>query len=83
MSSEGFEGFRDVETRANDLWKKLKDKYVTKSVENRLHLKENLFHFQCSSNISMSEHLNDYNKILANLQNLYVEILNENKAKLL
>ena len=31
----------------------------------------------------MSEHLNDYNKILVDLQNLEVEIKDENKAFLL
>uniref|UniRef100_A0A5B6Z910 Putative Ty-1 copia retrotransposon n=1 Tax=Davidia involucrata TaxID=16924 RepID=A0A5B6Z910_DAVIN len=34
------------ETVATSLWKKLEDKYMTKSIENRLYLKKKLFHFQ-------------------------------------
>ena len=50
---------------------------MTKSVENRLYLKKMLFHFQYHAGISMSEHFNDYNKILADLQTLDVYIRNE------
>ncbi|KAK3225144.1 hypothetical protein Dsin_005006 [Dipteronia sinensis] len=34
------------ETMALSLWKKLEDKYMTKSIENRLYLKKKLFRFQ-------------------------------------
>ena len=71
------------ETKAKELWKMLEDKYMMKSVENRLYLKKKLFRFQYRAGISMSEHLNDYNKILADLQNLEVEIKDEDKALLL
>ena len=54
------------EIKAKELWKMLADKYMTKSVENRLYLKKKLFRFQYHVGISMSKHLNDYNKILAN-----------------
>ena len=56
---------------------------MTKSVENHLYLKKMLFHFQYHAGISMSEHFNDYNKILADLQNLEVDISSEYKALLL
>lgn len=71
------------ETKAKELWKKLENKYMTKSVENRLYLKKKLFRFQFREGISLSEHLNDYNKILADLKNLDVEISDEDKALLL
>ena len=71
------------EIKAKELWKMLADKYMTKSVENRLYLKKKLFRFQYHVGISMSKHLNDYNKILANLQNLEVEIKDMDKALLL
>ena len=71
------------ETKAKELWKKLEDKYMTKSVENRLYLKKKLFRFQYHVGISMSEHLNDDNKIFADLQNLEVDISSEDKALLL
>ena len=56
---------------------------MSKSVENCLYLKNELFRFQYHVGISMSMHLNDYNKILANLQNLEVDISSEYKALLL
>ncbi|TXG67989.1 hypothetical protein EZV62_009264 [Acer yangbiense] len=71
------------ETMASSLWKKLEDKYMTKSIENRLYLKKKLFRFQYKKGISMIEHLDNYNKILADLQNLDVEISDEDKALLL
>ena len=71
------------ETKAKEIWKKLEDKYMTKSVVNRLCLKKKLFRFQYCAGISMFEHLNDYYKILADLQNLEVDISNEDKALLL
>ncbi|KAK0583590.1 hypothetical protein LWI29_038519 [Acer saccharum] len=71
------------ETMASSLWKKLEDKYMTKSIENRLYLKKKLFRFQYKKGISMIEHLDNYNKILVDLQNLDVEISDEDKALLL
>ncbi|BBN69538.1 hypothetical protein Prudu_1005S000200 [Prunus dulcis] len=68
------------ETSAKKLWMKLEEKYMTKSAENRLFLKKRLFRFQYRSGISMHEHLNDYNKILADLANLDVIIPDEDKA---
>ena len=71
------------ETSAKELWDKLENKYMTKSVENRLYLKKKLFRFQFKQGTSMHEHLNAFNKILADLQNLDVEIDDEDKALLL
>ena len=70
------------ETSAQKLWKQLEDKYMTKSIENRLYLKKKLFRFQYTEGISMSEHLDNFNKIIADLQNLDVEIDDEDKALL-
>ena len=68
------------ETKAKELWKMVEDKYMTKNVENRLYLKKKLFRLQYCAGISMFKHLNDYNKIFANLE---VEIKDEDKALLL
>ena len=45
------------ETVAKDLWRKLEDKYMTKSVENRLYLKKKLFRFTYKDDTSMRNHL--------------------------
>lgn len=71
------------ETKAKVLWKLLEDKFMTKSVENRLFLKKKLFRFQYQPGCTMQEHLTEYNKILADLRNLDVDILDEDKALLL
>ncbi|KAM5552956.1 hypothetical protein ABKV19_025277 [Rosa sericea] len=68
------------ETSAKELWKKLEDQYMTKSAENRFHLKRRLFRFNYRQGISMSEHISDFNKILADLANLDVQISDEDKA---
>ncbi|KAI5338724.1 hypothetical protein L3X38_017996 [Prunus dulcis] len=68
------------ETSAKELWTNLEEKYMTKSAKNQLFLKKQLFHFQYLPGISMHKHLNDYNKILANLANLHVKIPDEDKA---
>ena len=67
------------ETKASELWRKLEEKYLTKSIESRLYLKKKLFRFQLRECMSISEHFNSFNQILANLQNLDVEIQDEDK----
>ena len=50
---------------------------------NHLYLKKNLIRFQCHASISMYKYLNDYNKLLVDLQNLEININSEVKALLL
>ncbi|TXG70659.1 hypothetical protein EZV62_005594 [Acer yangbiense] len=45
------------ETMASSLWKKLEDKYMTKSIENRLYLKKKLFRFQYKKGIAVVKFL--------------------------
>ena len=71
------------ETSAKSIWEILTSKYLTKSVENRLHLKRRLYHFQLKGEISISDHINNYTKLLANLTNLDVVIEYEYKALIL
>lgn len=56
---------------------------MKKSVENRLYLKKKLFRFQYKKGTPMIEHLDNFNKIIADLQNLEVEIKDEDMALLL
>jgi hypothetical protein len=71
------------ETMAKELWNKLEDKYMTKGIENKLYLKRKFFGFRYVEGTSMPEHLNNLNKILADLQNLDVKIDDEDKAVVL
>jgi len=52
---------------------------MKKSIENRLYLKKRIFRFQHKKGTSMNEHLNDFNKMIADLK----EIDDEDKALLL
>ncbi|KAL6226184.1 hypothetical protein ACLB2K_000147 [Fragaria x ananassa] len=71
------------ETAAKDLWQKLEDKYMTKSAENRLHLKRRLFNFKYKEGTKMIHHLDAFNKLVADLLNLDEDIKDEDKAMLL
>ncbi|XP_028124702.1 putative receptor-like protein kinase At3g47110 [Camellia sinensis] len=68
---------------AKDLWKALEDKFMAKSIENRLYLKKRLFRFDYKKGISMNEHLHNFNKILTNLKILDDHISDEDKVLLL
>ena len=71
------------ENMAKLLWKKLEDKYMKKSIENRLYLKQKLFHFQYNEGTSMLDHFNVFIKLLADLFNLDEEIEDGDKALVL
>jgi len=68
------------ETFVKSIWDILASKYLTKSIENRLHLKRRLYYFQLKGRIFISDHINNYTKLLADLTNLNVVIENEDKA---
>jgi len=71
------------ETSAKSIWEILARKYLTKSVENRLHLKRKLYCFQLKGEISISDHINNYTKLLADLINLDVMIDDKDKTLIL
>jgi len=56
---------------------------LIKSIENRLHIKRRLYRFQLKKGISISEHMKNYTKLLANLANVDVVIGEEDKALIL
>ena len=72
-----------TETSAKKIWEILEEKYLIKSIENRLHLKRKLYRFQLKKNISIGEHINNYTKLLANLANVDVVIQEAHKVLIL
>ena len=72
-----------TETSAKKVWDILESKYLTKSIESRLHLKRRLYRFQLKKGVSIDDHLNDYTKLLADLVNVDVDIEDEDKALIL
>ena len=71
------------ETSAMKMWDILEKKYLTKSIESRLHLKRRIYHFQLKRGIFIDEHMNNYTKFLTDLVNVDVKIEEENKALIL
>jgi hypothetical protein len=83
--SLSFDVLREVmhEKSAATLWKKLEELYTTKSLANKLHLKERLYTIHMSESTSMQSHLNEFNSIIVDLESLDVKIDNEDKIILL
>ncbi|GJV20237.1 hypothetical protein Tco_1369257 [Tanacetum coccineum] len=71
------------ETTASLLWLKLESVYMTKSLANKLHLKDRLYTFRMKLGTSVQDHLEEFNIILIDFQNLDVDIDDEYKAILL
>jgi len=61
-------------TSVRQLWKILKKKYLTKSIESRLQLKRRLYRFQMKRWLYIDEYMNSYTKILTDLVNVDVKI---------
>ena len=70
-------------TSVMKMWEILNNKYLTKSVENRLHLLRRLFRFQMSKGTSLTAHVNNYTKLLSDLANVDEKISDEYKAIIL
>jgi len=62
------------------IWKILESKYLTKSIENRLHLKKRLYRFELKRGIFIGEHMNNYTKLLTDVVNVDAVIEEENKV---
>ena len=71
------------ETSAKKLWEALKEKYMKKSLENKLYIEKKLYCFTYTPGISMNDHVNSFNKILADWLNLDEKFEDEDKALLL
>ncbi|KAK8936454.1 hypothetical protein KSP39_PZI012284 [Platanthera zijinensis] len=72
-----------LETSAGNLWRMLKNKYLTKSMENCLHMKHQLYRFQMRRGVSIDEHLNEFMKLLTDLLNMDEDIDDKDKTFLL
>ena len=71
------------ETSSKKIWDTLPGKYLTKRIENRLHLKRRLYHFKLKRGVPISDHINKYTKPPVNLANVDVVIDDENKVLIL
>ncbi|GJV18496.1 retrotransposon protein, putative, ty1-copia subclass [Tanacetum coccineum] len=61
------------ETTAVGVWTKLETLYMTKSLANKLYLKKKLYTFYMPAGRKISEHIDEFNKIVLDLANIKVK----------
>ena len=66
-----------------NIWAKLESLYMTKSIPNKLRLKERLFTLKMAEGTPIQTHLDEFNSIIVDLENLDIKIDDEDKAVLL
>ncbi|GJU94344.1 retrovirus-related pol polyprotein from transposon TNT 1-94 [Tanacetum coccineum] len=71
------------ETTARSVWTKLETLYMTKSLANKLYLKKKLYTFYMTAGRKISEHIDEFNKIVLDLANIEVKFEDEDLALLL
>ncbi|GJS07277.1 retrovirus-related pol polyprotein from transposon TNT 1-94 [Tanacetum coccineum] len=71
------------EMTASGVWTKLETLYMTKSLANKLYLKKKLYTFYMPSGRKISEHIDEFNKIVLDLTNIEVKFEDEDLALLL
>ncbi|GKE32351.1 retrovirus-related pol polyprotein from transposon TNT 1-94, partial [Tanacetum coccineum] len=71
------------ENSAAGVWLKLETLYMTKSLANKLYLKKKLFTFYMHSGKKLSEHIDEFNKLIGDLANIDVDIDDEDQALML
>nr|KYP63829.1 Retrovirus-related Pol polyprotein from transposon TNT 1-94 [Cajanus cajan] len=65
------------------MWKMLEDKFQQKSLTNRLYQKQRLYTLQMSENMSVRDHLDNFNRIILDLQSIGVKVDDEDLAIIL
>lgn len=71
------------ETTAAGLWLKLETLYMTKNLANKLRLKERIYTIRMVEGTPIQSHLDEFNSIILDLENIDVKIDDEDKAVLL
>ncbi|GKC70447.1 retrovirus-related pol polyprotein from transposon TNT 1-94 [Tanacetum coccineum] len=65
------------------VWLMLETFYMTKSLANKLYLKKKLFTFYMHSSKKLSEHIDEFNKLIGDLANIDIDIDDEDQALML
>nr|GFA30029.1 retrovirus-related Pol polyprotein from transposon TNT 1-94 [Tanacetum cinerariifolium] len=71
------------EMTASGVWSKLETLYMTKSLANKLYLKKKLYTFCMPAGRKISEHIDEFSKIVLDLANIEVKFKDEDLALLL
>ena len=68
---------------AVEVWLKLKSLYMTKNLSNRLYLKVRFFTCKMAECNDSQDHIDEFNKLIMDLENIGVEDEDENKTLVL
>ena len=71
------------ETDPEVMWTKLEARYKSNSLTSRLSLKKQLYALQMSEGANLMDHLDEFNKLLTNLDAINAKIEEEDRATLL
>ena len=69
-------------TTAVDLWTWLEEPYMTKSLADKIRLKEMLYTFRMAEGTPIQKHLNDFNSVIVDLESLDVKVEDEDETSL-
>ena len=73
----------DEETTVAGMWTMLEDKFQKKSLTNLLYQKQHLYTLQMSENISVRDHLDNFNRVILDLHSIGVKIDDKDQAIIL
>ncbi|KAH9804147.1 hypothetical protein KPL71_002018 [Citrus sinensis] len=71
------------EKSASGLWSKLEELFLKKSLAKRLYMKRKLYTFSMKEGTAMKDHLDEFNKLILDLENVNVNLEDEDKALIL
>ncbi|GKD65013.1 retrovirus-related pol polyprotein from transposon TNT 1-94 [Tanacetum coccineum] len=71
------------ETTATGIWTKLTSLYMTKSLAHRLYLRKKLYTYYMSPGTKLGDHIDEFNKLILDLENIDIEIEDEDQALML
>ena len=65
------------------IWLKLESRYMSKSLTNKLYLKQKLYGLKMAKGSDLSQHINVFNQIISDLKRIDVRFDDEDKALML
>ncbi|KAH9764272.1 hypothetical protein KPL70_001465 [Citrus sinensis] len=71
------------ERSAAGLWAKLEEMFLKKSLARRLYMKRRLYTFSMKDGVAMKDHVDEFNKLILDLENVNIILENEDRALIL